>query len=205
MKEGFRGLFRICVRALALLSLMGLMPVGSAADAAGDKDKGGGKAVGTEYLSVGDRIRVTYSDIPVAVPPTEQQIPETKKITLHLNLEVEFVGKTKTQLEKEIRDLYINKGYYKNIGIVIDVPVRMISVGGEVRAPSTYAHQANLTLTKVINMAGGFTEYAKRRKVQITRADGTVLYVNWNTAVKDPKQDPPVHPGDRVQVDRSIF
>ena len=173
--------------------------------AKGDHEAGSAKPVGTEYLSVGDKVKITYADIPVPIPPTEQQIPETRKITLHLNLEVEFVGKTKTQLEKEIRDLYIKGGYYKNINIVIDVPVRTISVGGEVRAPSSYAHSANLTLTKAINMAGGFTEYAKKRRVTITRPDGTVVYVNWNKAVKNPSEDQPIHPGDRIQVDRSLF
>lgn len=187
---------------VVVLSLGILSGCATAKDSRGSSTN---KPVGTEYLAVGDKIRVTYSDIPVPVLPTEQQIPETKKITLHLGLEVDFVGKTKTQLEKEIRDLYIEKGYYKNINIVIDVPVRMISVGGEVKAPSTYAHSANLTLTKAINMAGGFTEFAKKRRIQITRADGTVLYVNWHKAVKDASEDKPIHPGDRIQVDRSIL
>jgi len=205
MKQVSRWPQRLVARLLAFFLLNGLMLAGVAADAKADREASANKAVGTEYLSVGDRVKITYSDVPIPVLPTEQMIPETKKITLHLNLEVEFVGKTKTQLEKEIRDLYINKGYYKNINIVIDVPVRTVSVGGEVRAPSTYAHQPNLTLTKVINMAGGFTEFAKKRKIQITRADGTVIYVNWNNAVKKPSEDRPIHPGDRVQVDRSIF
>lgn len=207
MKERPRWFRLLWVPAIALAVLSGLGFVATAADkkAAEKEIKETTKAVGTEYLSVGDKVRITYSDTPVPVPPTEQQIPETKMITLHLGLEVQFVGKTKTELEKEIHNLYIEKGYYKNIGIVIDVPVRMISVGGEVRNNSTFAHQANLTLTKVINAAGGFTEYAKKRKIQITRADGKVIYANWHDAVKDPQKDPLIHPGDRVQVDRSIF
>jgi len=160
---------------------------------------------GTEYLNVGDRVRISYSDIPVTVPPTEQQIPETRKLVLHLNLVVEFVGKTKSELEREIRDLYISKGLYKNIKIDIEVPGRPVWVGGEVKSESTYAHQANLTLTKAINMAGGFTEFAKKRRVIITRADGTRIFVNWNRASKNPADDPPILPGDRIQVDRSVF
>lgn len=206
MKVSPRWFQVLWIRTLLLVSLGASLSTGFAADKrkpTGDNDAA--KAVGTEYLSVGDKVRITYSDTPVIIPPTEQQIPETKKITLHLNLEVEFVGKTKTQLEKEIKDLYINKGLYKNIGIVIDVPVRTISVGGEVRSPSTYAHSAKLTLVKAINMAGGFTEYAKKTKIQVTRGDGTVVYVNWKKAVKDPKEDIAIYPGDSIQVERSIF
>ena len=161
--------------------------------------------IGTEYLAVGDRIRISYSDIPTPVPPTEQQIPETRKITLHLNLEVEFVGKTKTELEREIRDLYISKGFYKNIKIDIDVPIRTFYVGGEVRNQSVFPHHAKLTLTKAISMAGGFTEFAKKGSVQILRADGTKLEVNWKKAIKDPKFDQPIHPGDRIQVYRTAI
>lgn len=158
-----------------------------------------------EYLNVGDKVKIIYSDIPNQVAPTEQQIPANHKIVLHLNLEVDFVGKTKTELEKEIRDLYINRGLYKNINIAIEVPTRPISIGGEVKSPSTYAHQANLTLTKAINMAGGFTEYAKRTKIHVIRADGTKFDVNYKTADKDPAADKPIYPGDRIHVDRTIF
>lgn len=188
----------------AILALCGAGFLANAADKK-KADKEASKPVGTEYLAVGDKVRITYSDTPTPVPPTEQQIPESKKITLHLGLEVEFVGKTKTELEKEIHNLYIEKQLYKNIGIVIDVPVRMFSVGGEVRNVSTFAHQANLTLVKAINQAGGLTEFANKRKIQITRADGTVIYVKWNDALDDSAKDPPIHPGDRIQVKRSIF
>jgi len=202
MKQVPRRINFWCVQLLTLLLLNGVT-TGCVAAKSGHSTTN--QPAGTEYLRVGDKIKVTYSDIPVPVLPTEQQIPESKKVILHLNLEVEFVGKTKTQLEKEIRDLYIKNGYYKNINIVIDVPVRMVSVGGEVRSSSTYAHSANLTLTKAINMAGGLTEFAKKRRIQITRADGTVLYVNWNKAIKDPSEDPPINPGDSIHVERSIF
>jgi len=185
--------------------LLAVLGVACGARAAGETNQEPSQAVGTEYLSVGDKIRVAYSDIPSTVLPTEQQIPESGRIVLHLNLEVNFVGKTKTQLEKEIRNLYIGKGYYKNIKIDIDVPLRTFYVGGEVRNQSVFPHQANLTLTKAINMAGGFTEFAKKRSIQITRADGRRLTASWNKAIKDTKDDPPIHPGDRIQVNKSIF
>ena len=182
-------------------SLLGLRVHAAGAPAAAGEQKN----LTEEYLNVGDKVKIIYSDIPNAVLPTEQQIPANRKVVLHLNLEVDFVGKTKTELEREIRDLYINKGYYKNINITIDVPVRPISIGGEVRSPSAYPHQSNLTLTKAINMAGGFTEYAKRKKVHVIRADGTKFDVNYNEAVKNPSVDKPIYPGDRVHVDRTIF
>lgn len=200
MDRNTRGWSQFWVQLLAVL-VMGWNCLAADAPAKGEASK----TVGTEYLSVGDKIRVSYSDIPTAVPPTEQQIPESKKIRLHLNLEVDFVGKTKSQLESEIRDLYISKGFYKNIKIDIDVPLRTFYVGGEVRAPSVYPHQANLTLTKALDMAGGFTDFAKKRTINITRADGTRVKVSWFKATKDTKHDPLIHPGDRIQVDKTAF
>ena len=76
-------------------------------------------------------------------------------------------------------------------------------VGGEVRNPNRYIYSGELTVLKAIQTAGGFTEYAKRSKVQVTRANGRKEKpVDCGKALKNPKLDLPIFPGDQVHVDR---
>lgn len=159
----------------------------------------------TDRLNVGDKVRVVL-DIPVAPPPpTEMQIPENGELTLHLSEKFIFKGKKRDALEQEIRDRYVEKGYFKIINVIIEVLPRPITVGGGVRAPRDYAHQGQLTVLKTIDMAGGFTEYANKRKVKIIREGRTIL-VNCKKALEDPgKYDVAVFPGDTIHVPESPF
>lgn len=160
---------------------------------------------GNDFLNVGDKVRVVL-DIPVAPPPpTEMQIPENGELTLHLAEKFIFKDKKRNVLEQEIRDRYVERGYFKIINVTIEVLPRPITVGGGVRAPRDYAHQGQLTVLKTIDMAGGFTEYANKRKVKIIREGRTIL-VNCKKALEDPgKYDVAVFPGDTIHVPESPF
>ena len=62
----------------------------------------------------------------------------------------------------------------------------------------------DLSVSKAIQAAGGFTLYAKETKVSLTR--GQKAYdVNITLAQKNPAQDIHLMPGDSVQVPRSPF
>lgn len=158
-----------------------------------------------DRLNVGDRVRVVYKDIPNAPPPTEQLIPESGKLVLHLQLEFTFAGRKFDELEKEIREAYIQKGLYRNIGISIELLPRPVSVSGEVRAPGTIPHQGQMTVLKAIAAAGDFTEFAKKTKVRIDRLNGETIIVDCKKARRDPSKDVMVYPGDKIHVDRSLL
>ncbi len=162
--------------------------------------------VGADTLNVGDKVRVIFSDTSQPIPLIEQQIPDSGKLTLHLNQVFDFAGQRRDVLERAIQEHYINKGFYKTIVVTIEVPPRPISVGGEVRAPGNYTHQGQMTVLKAIDAAGGFTEYADRRKVRVTRL-GTAkqILVNCKSALENPSQDIPVYPGDKIYVRRSFL
>ena len=57
-----------------------------------------------------------------------------------------------------------------------------------------------MTVLKAVSAAGGFTDYAKRVAVEVTRTDGTKVVVNCKKAQKNPKLDIPISPGDRISV-----
>jgi len=74
---------------------------------------------------------------------------------------------------------------------------------GEVRAPGPKTYLGITTVTKAIGAAGGLTDFASKRRIYLTRANGTKLKINYKKAIADPKADPQVFPGDAVNVERS--
>jgi protein involved in polysaccharide export with SLBB domain len=59
-----------------------------------------------------------------------------------------------------------------------------------------------MTVLKAIDSANGFTDYARKSKVILTRADGQVVYVDCLKAGRRSELDPEVLPGDRIFVSR---
>lgn len=156
----------------------------------------------SDTLNVGDKIRVIFGDIADPPVPLDTQIPESGVVTLHLGHKFNFKGEHRDHLEQKIRDYYITNGLYRIITVSIEVPARPITVGGEVRSPNTYPHPGKLTVLKAIDQAGGFTEFADRRKVRIIRGGKSTL-VNCKKALDDPaKHDVEIYPGDKIQVDK---
>jgi polysaccharide export outer membrane protein len=82
---------------------------------------------------------------------------------------------------------------------------RFYSVGGEVRSPGRQVYISRLTVIKAIQSAGDFTDFAKKNKVQLTRVDGRSFIVDVTRALKNPKLDLEVYPGDTIHVERKIW
>ena len=75
---------------------------------------------------------------------------------------------------------------------------------GEVRLPQRVLYTSDMTLIKAIAAAGGFTDYANKRSVRVHRGE-QVVQVNAGKALKEPREDLPLKPGDTIEVKRSIF
>jgi protein involved in polysaccharide export with SLBB domain len=159
----------------------------------------------TEDLHVGDKVVVTISDIGSVQPIiNEQTIPEDGEITLHLNLKIKALGKTRGQLQKEIYDLYVPK-YYLRMTVTIKQEERWFYVQGEVRSNSRYPYSGEVTVLKAITAAGGFTDFADRSKVRLIRANGKIYTINCNKAKSNPDLDRKLYPNDRVDVPRRWY
>jgi polysaccharide export outer membrane protein len=162
--------------------------------------------LGPDLLRAGDRIRIVISDIPDATLPTEQQVPEDGKLTLPKGVEINLLGKKRTDIEREIQDIYVNqRRIYRRMSVIIERLSLSISVGGEVRTTGPIAYLGDMTVTKAINAAGGFTEYADRTAVIVTRANRQQVIINVKKALSNPKLDLPMYPGDSIYVKRSIL
>jgi protein involved in polysaccharide export with SLBB domain len=108
------------------------------------------------------------------------------------------------ELAHRIRETYIAKKFYNTVDVSVSVTERYVYVGGEVVRPGRIIWTPDLTVTKAIQAAGGFTLYAKETRVSLVR-EQQPYDLDVKLAQKNPSQDPRLMPGDSIQVPRSPF
>ena len=114
------------------------------------------------------------------------------------------VGLTASELQRAIHDSYIANLIYRQISVNVILPTQSFFVRGEVRQPGRYALTSGMTLLKAIASAGGYTEFANPRRVEIIRA-GETLAANARQLEQNPELDFNIKAGDVIIVRRSIF
>jgi protein involved in polysaccharide export with SLBB domain len=161
---------------------------------------GASASVGSDKIQPGETLTFTFADLPQLVPAIELRVKDDGKITLLLNEIFDAVGKTRGELEQEIRARYVPT-YYKYLTVTIKAQERFYYVGGEVKGPNRYLYSGTITLTKAIQSAGDFTDFANKKKVKLIRGKRTQTF-NCNKIIDHPEQDPEILPGDKVHVPR---
>jgi protein involved in polysaccharide export with SLBB domain len=156
----------------------------------------------------GETVVVSFSglsqDLELEMAPSTQIIKDDGTINLPYVGSVKAAGKTPGELQNDIHDLYVPK-YFVRLTISVTSEDRVYYVGGEVKQPGRQLYVGATTVTKAIQSAGDFTDFANRGKVWLIRADGMRIKVNCNKALEDPSQDLPVYPGDQIQVPRRLW
>ncbi len=132
------------------------------------------------------------------------QIDDKGLITLPYIGPVSTEGLTTATLSQRVRETYISKKIYTKVDVSIAVTERYVYVGGEVIRPGRIVWTPDLTLTKAIQAAGGFTLYAKESRVALVREQKS-YEVSAALAQKSPSEDPQLLPGDSLQVPKSAF
>ncbi len=160
-----------------------------------------------DRVQIGDGIQVTITEVPNSPPPFQQQVRTDGRITLLQGYEFNVAGKKRQELEKEIENFYVReKEIFKRMTVTVVLPPRLFSIGGEVRGQGQIMHPGQMTVVKAIHAAGGFTDYANKRKITITRAsDKSQVVVDYKKAAKNPRFDVDIFPGDIVIVEKAIF
>lgn len=153
---------------------------------------------------VGDTVTVDFSGTADPILEHVEPIKEDGTITLPYIGPVRALSKTAGELQNDIHDLYVPK-YYVRLTITVSSPQRVFYIGGEVKQPGRQLYIGETTVTKAIQAAGDFTDFANRNKVWLIRSTGDRIKVNCNKALQDPSLDPPVYPGDQIQVPRRLF
>ncbi len=154
----------------------------------------------TNYtLRVGDVLTVNFFDITPAIQPITDQIKEDGTVTLIYNETFQAAGKSISQLQAEVHKRYV-PAYVKYMTVNIAAVNRTYTVSGEVRSPNRYGYSGQITILEAITTAGGFTDYAKKRAVRVTRADHRQFTVNCIKALTDPDKNIEIFPGDTIYV-----
>jgi len=153
-----------------------------------------------DRFAIGDLVTVKFSGTIDNIPQHEERIKDDGHITLPLIGAVKAVGKTPGELQKEIHDRYV-PDYYKRLTVTVTGEQRVYYVGGQVRSPGRQVYLGTTTVTKAIQSAGDFNDFAAKRRVELTRADGRRFIIDCIKAAKDPSLDLPVYPGDKINVD----
>lgn len=190
-------LVTLMVNGCATVGDTGSVPSGSDA---GTPPVQGNPQEGAVVLRVGDLIVITFQNAP-DLSNFEERIKEDGSITLKHIGSMKAAGKTRGQLQQDIQTAYVPK-YYPNLVATIKTEDRYFFVGGDVKLPNRYVYAGQQTVLGSIDTAGGFTEFGKKTKVLLTRANGKKITVNCEKAQKNAELDLPVYPGDRIFVPR---
>jgi polysaccharide export outer membrane protein len=126
------------------------------------------------------------------------------KIALPLIGEIEAKGKTAPQLQDEVSKRLMAYLSAPVVTVIVkEVNYPKISVLGQVRKPDVYKIRQNMTVLDAIALAGGFTDYANRKKVKIFRNNSSTPQ-EYKLDLKDPNQSTIkfyLEPFDTVYVD----
>jgi protein involved in polysaccharide export with SLBB domain len=160
-----------------------------------------------DVFSVGDFVMGAFSGVGTPPLPHEEQVKSDGNVTLPYIGSVRAEGKSPGDLQHDIYARYVPKYYTAGSGFTVTVKPkeRVYYVGGEVKAPGPKIYLGKTTVTKAIQTAGDFTDFANKRSVKLIRADGTTLTVNCKKAIERPELDPPVFPGDKIHVKRRLL
>jgi polysaccharide export outer membrane protein len=126
------------------------------------------------------------------------------KISLPLADDIQAAGLTPQQLKNVIIDKL--KGFIESPAVTVTVMEAnsyKIYVSGEVKNPGVFRIRSETTLLKAIITAGGFTEWANKRKILvITTENGKEqrTYVNYNKIVDGDIPDVVIKRGDTIIV-----
>jgi protein involved in polysaccharide export with SLBB domain len=165
---------------------------------------GGSKPLNREVLQPGDSLSIIFADIPTHVDPFEQIIKDDGTVTLSYNEKFVAAGKSPGALEKEIRERYVPR-IYQYLTVTVRAGSRVYYVGGEVKNPNRWPYIGPITVMKAIQSAGDFTDFARKKKVQVFRSDGRIEIVDCKKAIKVPSLDLEVYPGDKIIVPRRYW
>ena len=147
-------------------------------------------AASADYrLVAGDKLRIdVYKDAQLS---QSLQVRPDGKITLPLVGDVAAAGHTSMELRDSIATSL--KDYIKEpvvTVIVVETTPQVVYVTGEVTKPGPVTLSGPLNILQALAMAGGFTDFANRKDIQIQRGTQRLSF-NYKDAVdKDSRRAP---------------
>lgn len=123
----------------------------------------------------------------------------------YLEKEITAKGLSVSQLARRIEAAYKEAGIYSapTVNVILSGPpgpTHAVTVGGEVRSGGAQVPlRDNMQLFTAITTAGGFTEFADKKKVKLIRASKATLY-DMRDIKADGSNNPLLKDGDLIHV-----
>jgi polysaccharide export outer membrane protein len=155
---------------------------------------------GVRRIRNGGRVSVSKLGIPQA-EEIKDVVDDRGCINLSYIGTIKIAGLTTSEAEEAIEQAYVSKGYYQKITVVVVAEEDEYYVRGEVRMPGKYPLNAGMTLLRAITTAGGYTDYANPRKINVFRGDKVFRYDAKKIEALEAK-DPLIEADDVVVVER---
>jgi protein involved in polysaccharide export with SLBB domain len=95
----------------------------------------------------------------------------------------------------------INTILLDNDSLIVPTIPNSINVLGEVLNPLAFAYSKKLSVNSAINQAGGYNEFADKRRIYIIKANGMIVKASKNIFTKNVK----LGPGDTIVVPQKII
>jgi len=195
----------LCIMWLAAVFVSGCMiqPVSAPDEGSPEPDRiasvSSSEGISAYVLKPLDPIYIRFSGI------MEQQqldlvIDENGEISLlHIKEPIKAGGLTASALEAEIERRYVEGGIYKNVSVNVTMTAKIYYVQGEVIQPGQFQLTSGTTLLQAIAGARGYTPYANKKKITISRY-GKIYTYNAKELEKDPSKDVKIEAGDVIKV-----
>jgi polysaccharide export outer membrane protein len=159
----------------------------------------------SDKFRIGDQVLVNFSgSVPdMILQPHKEAVKEDKTITPPLVGPVVAAGRTPGDLQRELQEKY--NALYKNLTVTVLPADRYYYVTGEVKKPGPEPYLGETDIIKAISAAYDFTDFANKKSVRLTRANGKTEVVNVQKIINGNADDVPVYPGDKILVKRRLF
>lgn len=160
-------------------------------------------------LRAGDRVEIRLGGVPSEDTGTvsgSYTIDPEGYINLPHIGKVRAAGLEQHDLQQTIENRYKSEQIYTRPTVTINQQMgdRFVNVDGEVRSRQRVSFTPDMTLMTAINAAGGLSEYADQKRVQLTR-DGQAQTIDIRQIRRGAQEDIPVIPGDAIFVPRSFW
>lgn len=163
-----------------------------------------GALVGLYNLQPLDPLTISLLGIPQE-KQIETIVDEYGQISLpYIDEPIQASGLSVSGLEREIHRVYVEGGIYRNVTVNVQTSAKSYFMEGEVNRPQEYPLNRRITLLQAIAAAGGYTDFADKKDVIITRS-GENIRVNAKDIERNPELDVPLEAGDRIKVDRTFY
>lgn len=148
-------------------------------------------------ISTDDTVQITVFNEP-DLSLERVRIGTNGTISMPLLGQVEVSGLTVQEIEEKLAILLLD-GYLKKPKVSVSVlEYRPFYINGEVENPGSYPYRRGLTVEKAITLAGGFTNRADRKKIELVpeKDKETRGIVGLKASIQ---------PGDVITVNESFF